>query len=322
MKKVFLIIFSLLLVSCGKTVMEPQTQYVLGTVCTVNLFEDGSEELYQDIFEALNAIDNKFSVNKEYSEISKVNQNAGSVNAVNVSQEVFEVMTVAKKIARATENSFNPALGTLIKLWGIGTDSARIPSDDEIEEALKHCDPDSIILSEVDGSFKIQILDAKTQIDLGAIVKGYAADCIAELLEKRNVKKAIIDLGGNIYVFGNKSENPDDMWRVGIRNPIDPDAQPVEIVSLKSGSVVTSGNYERFFEKDGKRYHHILDSRTGRPAETDLASVSVISDKSIDCDALATAFFVAGKSGVFEDILDLREIKTVFVDLSGKTVVK
>lgn len=322
MKKVFLIIFSLLLVSCGKTVMEPQTQYVLGTVCTVNLFEDGSEELYQDIFEALNAIDNKFSVNKEYSEISKVNQSAGSINAVNVSQEVFEVMTVAKKIARATENSFNPALGTLIKLWGIGTDSARIPSDDEIEEALKHCDPDSIILSEVDGSFKIQILDAKTQIDLGAIVKGYASDCIAELLEKRNVKKAIIDLGGNIYVFGNKSENPDDMWRVGIRNPIDPDAQPVEIVSLKSGSVVTSGNYERFFEKDGKRYHHILDSRTGRPAETDLASVSVISDKSIYCDALATAFFVAGKSGVFEDILDLREIKTVFVDLSGKTVVK
>lgn len=311
-----------LFISCGKKIMDSQTQYVFGTVCTVNLYADGSEELYAEVFKTLNGIDDKFNVNKEYSDISKVNQNAGSGNAVSVSQEVFEVMKVAKKVAKASENSFNPALGKLIRLWGIGTENARIPSEDEIADALKHCNPESIVLSQNDGKYFIEITDRETQIDLGAIVKGYGADQLAAMLESRGVKKALIDLGGNIYVFGNKSQNPDDLWRVAIRNPVNPDAEPVEVVSLKEGSVVTSGNYERYFEKDGIRYHHLLDGNTGYPAQTGLASVSVIGKQSMYCDALATAFFVAGKSGDILDKLDILEIKKIFVALNGKIVIK
>lgn len=331
---------ALIFVGCKKPVMESQTQYVFGTVCTINLFEDGSEDLYGEIFARLNEIDNKFNVNKENSEISIVNKNAGNGVAVNVSQEVFDVMLQAIEFSRLTKNCFNPALGSLIKLWGIGTDSQRVPSDDEIAEALQHCNPDCIKMICSDGKkieggenspednngefYQIEITDFKTQIDLGGIVKGYAADCVVEILRKHNVSKAIIDLGGNIYVFGNKSKSDSDaLWKVGIKNPVDPNSPPVQIVELKEGSVVTSGNYERFFEVGGNRYHHILDSRTGRPAESGLASVSVIYGKSIVCDALTTACFVNGDNRDFDPYdLGFEEIQFVFVDFSGKPVIK
>lgn len=341
MKKSFFILLAavaLVFTGCGQKIIDPQSQYVLGTFCVVNLYEDGSEEHYREISRLLNDIDDRFSVNKDNSEISKVNQSAGSDYAVSVSKEVYEVVEQSLEFAHLTRNSFNPAMGTLIKMWGIGTDHQRIPEDSEIAEGLKHCNPDSIKLTKVleseNGSdeippekYFIEITDSQTQLDLGGIVKGYAADKIVELLKDWNVRRAIVNLGGNIYVYGNKSRvDPEAMWKVGIKNPIDPDKGVIDTVELKSGSVVTSGNYERYFEENGKRYHHILDSRTGRPSESGLSCVTVIYEKSIVCDALATACFVNGvnrENGDFDPYgLGFDGIKFVFIDLSGNPVLK
>ncbi|MCI6798191.1 MAG: FAD:protein FMN transferase [Spirochaetia bacterium] len=310
--------FCILFSSCTQMVIAPQTEYVFGTVCTLNFFDDGTESLYEECFLELRGIDDKFSVNKEYSEISLVNKNAG-LKKVSVSREVFEVLELSKMIAEKTDMAFNPVLGSLIKLWAIGTERQRVPEIEEIESARQHCNPDSLVLQNDDGIFYAELTDSKTQIDLGAIVKGYAADRIVKILEKRNVKKAVIDLGGNIYVFGQK-DRQNNKWKVGIKNPLNQDSEPVKIVSLDYGSVVTSGNYERFFVENGIRYHHIIDGKTGSPAESNLASVSVIYKESVFCDALATAFFVAGVDADFERKLGLQDVQLVFVKKDGSVV--
>lgn len=298
---------------------SPQTEFVFGTVCTINLFEDGTTDLYNEIFALLNSIEKKFSVNISDSEISLINRNA-SKNKVEVSEDVFQLIEFSKDMAELTDNAFNPALGSLIKLWAIGTDRQRVLGDGEIENVLKFCKPENIILEKNENKYFVFLTEEKTQIDLGGIVKGFATDKIVELLKEKNVKRAIIDLGGNIYVFGKKSEKKDEQnWRVGIKNPIDQTADPVKIVSVNSTSVVTSGDYERFFIQDGIKYHHILDSKTGKPASSGIASVTVIYEKSVVCDALSTAFFVAGSSldGKMEKFSNIRR---VFVFSSGEVL--
>lgn len=315
-----ILIFALcfLFASCGKQVLPPQTEYVLGTVCSVNLYDDGTRENYIDVFKRLNEIDNEFNVNKPTSDISKVNSDAGH-GPVAVKKEVYELVRLSKEISLATGETFNPAMGALINLWGIGKDNQRVPSQEEINEAINHCRPENVQLKEENGSYYIEIKDEKTALDLGAIVKGFASDELAAMMEERKIKRAVIDLGGNIYCFGQKSSsNPDVLWKVGIRNPVDTTSDPVETVSIRSGSVVTSGNYERYFIENGKRYHHIIDGKTGWPADSSIASVTVVYERSVICDALATACFVAGGKRDFEEKLGLKGIKFIWVDDKGK----
>lgn len=306
--------------SCSnqKTV-APQTEFAFGTVCTVNLFEDGNKKLYSEIFALLNSIEYKFSVNISNSEIAIINQNAGK-NKTEVSEEVFELIKFSKEMAELTDNSFNPALGSLIKLWAIGTDKQRVPTEEEIESVLKFCDPKNIVLEKDGEKYFVYLTEEKTQIDLGGIVKGYATDKIVEILREKNVKRAVIDLGGNIYVFGKKSETAgEENWRVGIKHPGDSTADPVKIVEVNSTSIVTSGNYERFFIEDGVRYHHILDSKTGRPAEPGFDAVTVIYEKSTVCDVLTTAVFAGGKDLVskLEQMEKLNGIRVIYVFSDG-----
>lgn len=320
--KVFLIGISFLcFASCGEQKkLNAQTEFAFGTVCTVNLFDDGTEELYREIFTLVNSIEKKFSVNISNSEISLINQNAAK-NKVEVSEDVYSLIEFSKEMSLLTENAFNPALGSLIKLWAIGTDRQCVPAKDEIEELIKYCNPQKIVLEKTDEKYFVYLTDEKTQIDLGGIVKGYATDKIVELLKAKNVKRAIIDLGGNIYVFGKKSETAgEENWKVGIKNPIDQSAEPIKIVSVNSTSVVTSGNYERFFIQDGKRYHHIIDSKTGMPVENGLASVTIISEKSVVCDAFSTASFAGGVE-LAEKLVKMEKIgkiRIIFITFDGK----
>lgn len=309
-----------LFLSCNKlNVKKSQTQFAFGTVCTVNLFEDGTEDLYREIFELVNSIEKKFSVNISSSEISLINRNAAK-NKVEVSEEVYSLIDFSKQMSKLTDNAFNPALGSLIKLWAIGSDRQRVPAKSEIDEIKDFCNPENIILETDSKKFFVYLTDEKTQIDLGGIVKGYATDRICGLLKEKNVKRALIDLGGNIYVYGKKSEKAgEENWRVGIKNPNDTSSDPVKIVSVNSTSIVTSGNYERFFIQDGIRYHHIIDSKTGYPVQNRISGVTVIFEKSVVCDALSTAFFAGGielaeKIGKLE-IFD--GFQVFFVDLDG-----
>lgn len=290
MRKIFYIIcliLTLTLPSC-RSEQRPVTKKALGTVCTVNLFEDGSRGLYSRIFKRLSEIDSRFSVNKKNSDISKINDAAG-LHPVSVHEDVAYVLRYALEIAEKSGGEFDPSIGPLVRLWGINTPHAKIPAEREIQEARSLVDFRKVRL---EGN-SVFLEEKGMSLDLGGIAKGYAADEIADILRENSVSRAVLDLGGNVYVYGRKSDG--SPWHVGIRNPYGASGSPAMVLSLEdSMSVVTSGVYERFFIRDGNLYHHILDPKTGSPAQRDFLSVTILDSSSMRADALSTAAFLMG----------------------------
>ena len=284
--------FVFLFFSCSGKI-EPRTQTAMDTLCTVNAFDDGTKKLYDEIFERLAQIEKEFSATLPDSEISQINSMAG-ISAVQTNEEVLNVMDFALKTAWISDGAFTPAAGPLVDLWGINTDHQRIPSQAEINKALELVDFGCVGLSR-DSVF---LRKAGMKVNLGGIVKGFAADEVCKILKKHNVKKAVVDLGGNIYVYGKKSDG--SKWTVGIKNPDSPSSAPLLRLCINENSVVTSGSYERFFEADGKKYHHIFNPATGFPADSGIVSATVISPSSIAADALSTATFVLGVEKSFK----------------------
>ncbi|MGI5173196.1 FAD:protein FMN transferase [Treponema sp. OMZ 840] len=288
--------------SCNKRALSAQTRPVLGTVCTIQLFEKGRQTYYDALFARLAHIESHMSMNIPSSDIARINAAAG-IEAVEVHDDTFEVIKRALYFAELTEGAFNPAAGALVKLWSIGSDNPRVPTQTEIDDTLPLCDWHSVVLKEEDCDFAdkksgktkktVYLTKEGTALDLGGIAKGYAADEIAKMIKSFHIKSAIVDLGGNIYAVGEKKEGA--AWTVGIKNPFNSAAAPVIALSVKDVSVVTSGVYERFFEYQGQVFHHLLDYKTGKPADNSLMSVTVIHKSSMDADALATAVFIMGK---------------------------
>lgn len=280
-------LFSIVLFSCKK-IENPRTELIFGTVCSLNAFDDGTKILYDKLFERLHVLDELFSTTNPDSEIEKINASAG-IQPVEVSPEVIALLKISLSFARLTDGYFDPTIGPIVKLWGINTDHARVPSQHEIDNALNLVNWNNVT---IDGN-SVYLQQKGMRLDLGGIVKGYAADVLTGLLSENNVKRAIIDLGGNVYVFGTKKDKTP--WHVGIKNPNAPEGEPKIILSLKEASVVTSGVYERFFIQDGIRYHHIINPKTGYPVNNGLTSVSIICKSSTTADALSTSLFILGE---------------------------
>jgi len=291
---------------------------VMGTVCTINAYSDGTAQLYDDLFARLQKIENDFSVNISTSQVSAVNAAAGA-RAVSVSPDVLYVVRTALMYAKLTGGAFDPTVGPLVKIWGINTDHARVPSKDEITRALALINWRDVAVTEnPDGSGTVMLRRPGMSLDLGGIVKGYAADELTAMLKARNVKRAVVDLGGNIYVYGTKKDG--SPWKVGVKDPSAPDGDPALVLSLSNSTVVTSGVYERFFIQDGVRYHHILDTKTGYPARTGLLSSTIVCESSIAADALSTSVFVLGETNgmaLLKQIEDGRVQGAEFTQIPG-----
>lgn len=280
----------LLLGGCRKEAMPPQSQLHLGTVCSINLYDDGTVELYSQMFQRLKEIEQVFSVNLAASNLSQVNQAAG-IAPVAVPEEVILVLQKALDIAEATGGAFDPTIGPLVKLWGIGSDNSQVPSQEAIHKAMALVD---YRLVEIDPQLGTVYLPKQGMaLDLGGIAKGYAADQLVVMAQEAGVERAIIDLGGNIYAYGTKADG--STWRVGVKDPASPAGTPALALAVKNRSVVTSGMYERFFEQEGIRYHHILNPATSFPVWNDIQSVTIVSESSLLADALSTSVFVLGR---------------------------
>jgi thiamine biosynthesis lipoprotein len=275
--------------------MDAQTEFALGTICRVNLFEAGTPELYGRLFARLREIDLNMSANRPDSELSGINAAAG-LAPFPVSPELMVVLERAGHFAEASGGAFDPTVGPLVRLWDIGSRSSiealsPLPSPEEIAAALALVNWRELIL---DGPRGTAFLSRPgMSLDLGAIAKGYAADELVRILGEEGVSGAVIDLGGNVYAHGTNPAGGKP-WRIGIQNPQDSRGAYVGIAELSDVSVVTSGVYERFFMSGGKRYHHILDTRTGYPVENGLLSVTISAASSMDADALSTAVFALG----------------------------
>lgn len=299
--------------ACSTKAPPPQTEFVMGTVCSVNLFDRGKPEIYREIFARLKEIEDRMSINKGGTDLDAVNANSGIAPVV-VHEDVAHVVAEAKRFAELSGGAFDPTIGPIVKLWNIGTDDARVPSSAEIKAALPLVGWRDL---EVDEAARSVFLKRKGMvIDLGAIAKGYAADEVAKIIQAHRIPRAIIDLGGNVLAYGTKKGG--EAWRIGVQDPSAQRGEPIGVVQAKNKTMVTSGVYERFLEVDGVRYHHILSTTDGYPVRNGLLSVTIIADKSIEADGLSTSVFALGfeKGKALVESLDGVEAIFIFDDLT------
>lgn len=308
-KYIFIILGILLLSGCSDNIKNEKvfsdTRFMLGTYITIQIFDHGSDELLDEAFSVLISIENSMSTSIESSDISLLNINAGK-KAVQVTKDTAYVLNKAIYYSEISEGIFDISIGPLVNLWSIGHGAFEVPNLDEIKNVLTYIDYTKISIH--NGEI---YLAENMSIDLGAIAKGFAADKVSELLVQNRVNSAIINLGGNIKVLGSKITG--DPYNIGIQNPFDTRNEYLGILSIRNKSVVSSGDYERYFEVDGKRYHHIFDKTTGFPVETNVASVSVITPFGIDGDALSTIFFSMDVDEGFRLAKQLGDISLIYV---------
>ncbi len=245
---------------------------------------------------------------KEESDISRINSKAGLAKET-VSKDTYFVVKEAVEYSKILEGTFDPTIRPLVKLWNIGTDKEIIPKEKQIEEALKLVNRDDVILDE--SNCTIMLRNINQALDVGGIAKGFAADVVRDTFRKYKVQSGLIDLGGNIFALGCKEDG--SLWKVGIQNPFKPRGEYLGVLSVKDKSVVTSGNYERYFMKDGQRFHHILDPKTGYPSKSKIISATIISDNSIDGDGLSTGVYILGIEKALKIIESIEGIEAIFV---------
>lgn len=306
-------------VSTAETPLKPayieDHAFQLDTIVTIKLYGEEDAGLITDSFSRIDQLEKILSVHLEGSDLAKVRDQAGKA-AVSVEAETIEVMEAALQYAEFSQGRFDPTAGPLIDLWGIDPPEGHVAMEDELDAVQPLIDYRKLI---VDGENKTVFLqDEKMIANLGAIAKGYIADEVKEQLVDAGVTSGIINLGGNVLLIGGKPDGSD--FRIGVQDPDSLRGEYLGVVSLQDESIVTSGDYERYFEVDGKRYHHILDPFTGFPAENELRSVSIISPKSSDGDALSTTCFLMGLDEGIRLIRALPEINAIFVTKDDRMI--
>lgn len=284
------------------------TNFAMGTVITMKAYGPNGEAAIQRAFDRIRELEGLMSVNLPSSQISKLNRNAGEM-PVKLDRAVFYVLEKAKEYAALTGGKFDPTIEPIVKLWGIGTEKARVPQNSEIESALRLVNYQDLILDP--SSLTARLARPGMAVDLGGIAKGYAADEVAQIFKEAGIKSAYVDIGGNVLVVGTKPDG--SPWRVAIQDPRSERGLYVAIISAQDEAIVTSGDYERYFERDGRRYHHIFDPATGWPSNSGIISATIVSKSSIDADALSTSVFILGPTKGMKLIESLPGIEGVII---------
>lgn len=266
-------------------------QFLLGTYVRIRVYDEGKESALKPAFDRVKELGDKITINQKSSEIDEVNEQAG-IKPVKVSDDVYTLVKRAYEYSQDSQGGFDMAIGAITQLWRIGFDDARKPSQEEIDQALKLVDYHKIELNDKEKT--VYLKEKGMIIDLGAIAKGYITDEVVKVLKKQGVTTAIVDLGGNVYVLGHSPRGENQDWTVGIQDPNMARGSVLGSIKERNKTLVTSGIYERYLEVDGKKYHHLFDPKTGYPFDNDIASVTIITDKSIDGDGLSTAVFSMG----------------------------
>lgn len=273
--------------SCRVQTPTTRTELVFGTVCAVTLPKP-DDDLLARVFSRLRELEATVSANRDDTNVAEINRSSG-IAPVHAAPDTVAILNAALSFAKRTDGLFDPTIGPLVKAWGIGTDAAAVPAQNAIDAARALVDYRRVSVGENDAVFLAQ---KGMSLDLGGIAKGYAADLAARIIREAGIDGAIVDLGGNIYAVGEKKRGTP--WTIGIRDPETNRGAPILSIPVADASVVTSGAYERFFVEDGRRYHHILNPRTGWPAETGILSVTIVSPESMRADALSTSAFLLG----------------------------
>ncbi len=287
-------------------------QFLLDTVVSIKLYQSRDEALLQSAFDYIAEMEGELSRYQPHSEISRIN-NSQTQSWVKVSENTFQVLETALVYAEFSKGEFDPTIGPLVDIWGIGGESPQIPSNIEIARILPLIDYKTVNLNSERKA--VMLMREGVRLDIGGIAKGWIADEIANYLHENGARHILINLGGNIRIMGGKPDGKP--FRIGMQDPFGERGSYLGVFSLSEGSVVSSGVYERFFEADGIRYHHILDTETGYPVDKGLAAVTIISPYSVDGDALSTTLLAMGLERGIELVKRIDHIEAVFITTEG-----
>lgn len=283
------------------------------TYITISIYEGGNDALLNNCMELCNKYENLFSATVSTSDIAKINVAAGS--SVIVSPETISLLDKSIEYARLTDGLYDVTIYPVSSLWDFHSENPRIPDNSKISEAVKNVDYKTIIINHEAST--VTLSNPNASIDLGSIAKGFIADSIKEYLISEGVTRAVINLGGDIAVIGQKSNGKD--FTIGVSNPAD-DSDIIAGVLLNNKCIATSGTYERCFSVDNVKYHHILDSATGYPATTDIAGISVITDSALDADALCTCSILLGSKKAIRLINSLKDTECLIVTTDNQII--
>lgn len=292
------------------------SSYSLGTIINLRVQGMEAKQAIEKAIERLNDIDDKMSVFKDNSEISKINLKAGDLPEI-ISKDTYLVIKESLRYSKRLDGAFDPTIRPLVALWNIGTAKEKIPEKYEIENRLKFVNYKDVVLN--DSNSSVMLKQKEQSLDLGGIAKGFAADEIRDIFYRYNISSALIDLGGNIFALGSKEDG--SPWRIGIQDPFKERGEFIGVLSVNNKSVVTSGNYERYFIQGEKRFHHIIDPKTGYPSDSKIISATIISNNSIDGDGLSTGVYIIGIDKAMALIESIRGVDAIFITDEKKTYI-
>lgn len=288
------------------------TDFKLNTVVTVTIYDSDEESLLTECMSLCDKYEKIFSRTRADSELYQLNHRkispvAGTTDHYSVSQELAELLSIGLDYSQKSDGAFDIAIAPLTDLWNFSAESPSVPKENAIRDALAVCGIQDV---SIDGQ-EITLKSPDTQFDLGGIAKGYIADRMKEYLLSMGVESATINLGGNVVCIGNKPDGTP--FKIGVQKPFADRNETAATMEITDKSVVSSGIYERFFEENGTLYHHILNPATGYPYDNDLIAVTIISEKSVDGDALSTTCFALGYEKGRDYIETLPDVQGIFI---------
>ena len=301
-RRLYFIVLIIFLSGCAgrqQGEVQSETRLLLDTYCTITIHGEVGQELLDEAFELCAELESLFSITVEGSDVWQINHNPGQFILINT--HTLEVINAGLEFGELSGGMFDIALGRLTRLWNFGSGLKFIPSEEEIATALGAGSFKNINVTADKNIVWIEPPDGGNDgvwIDLGAIAKGYIGDQIAGLLIERGVSGALIDLGGDVVTVGNRPDgNP---WRVAVRKPFGESNEMLGVLEVTGVSVISSGTYERRFDIDGVGYHHILDPRTGMPADSDVISATVKTENALTGEWLSTLAVLLGSEKIPE----------------------
>ncbi len=292
----------------GPLTTAHRSRIMMDTVVSIRIYQGDKDKQVEEIIEAgfaeIERLEALLSVWIPGSEVTAINDAAGN-RSVPVSPETWQVVAAAQQMSHLTEGAFDISIGAVTRLWDFASVEIDVPEPSVIQRNLRLVGPQQVLLDSA--KTRVGLRERGAAIDLGGVAKGYAVDRAIAILKEAGVKEALVDAGGDIGLLGRKSDG--NSWKIGLRHPRAA-GEIIEVLDVDSGAVATSGDYERCVIRDGTRYHHILDPKTGMPARG-IASVTVLAKTALEADILSTAVFVLGPQKGITLIEQLGEVEGI-----------
>lgn len=293
------------------------TQFLMGTVCTIKIYNKNKSNALDDSFDRIKQLANEITVNQKGSEIDKINNHSGE-NPVKVTPSIYRLCKDAYYYSQNSDGSYDMAIGPITSLWRIGFPDAHKPKQSQISARLPLVNYKNVVFN--DKKQTVYLKKKGMKLDLGGIAKGFISDEVKKVLQKDGVTSAIIDLGGNVYVLGESPTNHSN-WTVGVQDPKQSRGTTIGTVPEMNTTVVTSGIYERYLKVGKTIYSHLMNPRTGYPFQNNLMGVTIVTKYSTDGDALSTATFDKGLKDGYKYIEREKDTDAIFITKDKKVYV-